>query len=230
MLTRSFSRVLVLAVIGCFLILSAASNVQADPCLVVYTDSPCTYHYDVNEYYTVTYGHPLYDPMYDRGGQVLIDINDDSIDLSIYQAPNLTGFLPSTDGKEGYFSVGNQFDLIIDGFSNMPTTYENILLVFEPEPDWCTPIIIIYGELLVGNTYPIGPLVVSTPTPDGNNYSDTITKTIEWSACTGMQIWAFADENHNGIMDGGECFSAFSHDLTVPAEDRSWGAIKSIYR
>jgi hypothetical protein len=106
----------------------------------------------------------------------------------------------------------------------------NILLVFEPDPTSCTPIILVDGEPVVGSTFACGDLVVSTPTPNSHNYSDTMTKHIEWSACTGMQIWAFSDENYNGSKDGGECFSAFSHDLTVPAESRSWGAIKSIYR
>ena len=229
---RRFSKGLLATVLGCLLLFFGLTpaNADPDPCLIVYTTAPTTYHYDINEYYTVSFGDPLYDPLYDRGGEVLIDINTDGIALEIYQAPNLTGFEPSTDGNDGYFSVGSQFDLVIDGWSNMPTTYENILLVFEPDPDWCTPIIYVGGDLVTGNTYPIGDLVVTTPTPDGNNYSDIMTKHIEWSACIGMQIWAFADDNYNGVHDGNECFSAFSHDLTVPAEDKSWGAIKSIYR
>jgi hypothetical protein len=201
-----------------------------DPCLIVYTTSPTVYHYDISEYYTVTAGHPLYDPWYDRGGEVLIDINTNEIALEVYQAPNLSGFEVSTGGEEGYFSIGTEFDLIIDGWSNTPTTYVNILLVFDPEPEWCSPVITVDGDAVTGDTYPVGDLVVTTPTPEGNNYSDTMTKHIVWSGCSGIRIWAFSDENYNGQMDGGECFSAYSHDLTVPVELRSWGAIKSLYK
>ncbi|MBP2681765.1 MAG: hypothetical protein H6Q78_1628, partial [Candidatus Krumholzibacteriota bacterium] len=37
------------------------------------------------------------------------------------------------------------------------------------------------------------------------------------------------DENYNLVRDGGECFSAFSHDTTVPVEETTWGGIKEIY-
>jgi hypothetical protein len=206
------------------------NNAAADPCLVVYPTSNTTYHYDVNEYYTVSYGDSLYDPMYDRGGKVLIDINTNEIAYNIYQSPNLAGFQPSTDGREGYFFIGGSFDLYIDGFTNTPTTYTNILLVFEPDPQLCNPTIQVDGQPVTGNTFPLGDLTVSTPTPDGNNYSDSIVTSIVWSGCYGMQIWAFADENYNGILDGGECFTAFSHDGTVPAEAKTWGEIKSLYQ
>ncbi|NIM19867.1 MAG: hypothetical protein GTO51_06440 [Candidatus Latescibacteria bacterium] len=192
--------------IAFFLLLVFPGIVAADPCLVVYPTSPATYHYDVNEYYTVTAGHSLYDPMYDRGGEVLIDINTNEIAFEVYQIPNLTGFVQSTNGEEGYFFIGSDFDLGIDGFSNQPTTYSNILLVFVPDPEWCTPSITVDGDPVVGNTYAIGDLVVSTPTADGNNYSDTITKHIQWSTCLGIRIYAFADEDYNGVKDGGECF------------------------
>lgn len=211
-------------------IFTTAGTVLADPCLVVYPTSPTKYHYDVNEYYVVSFGHPLYDPMYDRGGSVLIDINTDEIAFNIYQTPTLTGFQPSVNGQEGYFFIGSGFDLIIDGFTNTPTTYENIILVFAPDPTWCAPQIYVDGEFVTGNSIPLGDLVVSTPTSDGNNYSDTLVKSITWSGCYGLRMWAFSDINYNGIIDGGECFSAFSHDASVPVVDVSWGAVKSLYK
>ena len=210
--------------------LFAAGAANADPCLVVYPDSPCVYHYDIDEYYTVGPGDPLYDPMYDRGGLVLIDINDDSIDLSIYQAPNLVGFTPSTDGNEGYFFLEKDFTLIVDGFSNSPTTFVNILVIFDDvEPDGCMPAMTVEGMPVTDGVYYAGDLVVSTPTGEGNNYSDTIELMVSWSGCYGIHIWAFSDENYNGVMDGGECFTAFSHDITIPTESASWGAIKSTF-
>jgi hypothetical protein len=208
--------------------------VSADPCLVVYPSGPCVYHYESAEYYTVGPADPLYDPIYDRGGLVLLDINTNEVDLSIYQAPNLVGFVLDEE-NQGYYAVGNSIDLVVDGFSNMPTTYVNILLVFDMfEPTWCTPTITVDGnpvlyDASLGFYWPIGDLVVATPTADGNNYSDTVTHLVEWGICTGLRVWAFADADFSLSHDGGECFSAFSHDLTVPTQEKTWGAIKSLY-
>jgi len=206
-----------------------ATMADPDPCLVVYPDVPCVYHYDVTEYYTVGPGHPLYDPVYDRGGAVLLEVGTDEIDESIYQAPYLTGFEPSVDGNDGYVFTGTYFGIIIDGFSNEPTTYENILVVFDQfAPSSCAPHITVEGVPLEVYVYAAGNLAVMTPTPGGNNYSDTMILDIGWWGCYGVHIWAFADENHNGILDGGECFTAYSHDAMVPAEEKTWGWIKSI--
>ena len=106
------------------------SSALADPCLMAYSDSPVTYHYDPAEYYTVTVGDPLYDPFFDRGGEVLIDINSDEIALDVYQAPSLVGFVLDAE-LQGYFLVGTDFDIIVDGFNNAPITYTNVLLVFD---------------------------------------------------------------------------------------------------
>ena len=214
------------------LILGFAPALLADPCLVVYPDEVCTYHYDTSEYYTVTVGHPLYDPMYDRGGEVLLEVGTDEIDLTIYQAPNLVGFEPSTDGQEGYFLIGNDFTLIVDGWSNNPTTYVNILLVFVADPSSCTPIVTvdgnpIYSDPGLGLYYPIGDLVVNTPV--GSHYSDTVTHSIHWELCAGVRVWAFADEDYDRHCDGGECFTAFSHDLTIPTKKATWSSIKAMY-
>jgi len=223
-------RMLALIAAASGLIATAAGPVQADPCLVVYPSSPCTYHYDPAEYYTVGPGDPLYDPLYDRGGQVLILTASNTIDLSIYQAPQLTGFVPDLN-DEGYYFDGTEFDLMIDGFSNSPTTYVNILVVFDKSlPTGCVPQIWIDGSPLSGLVYHAGDLVVSTPTPYGNNYSDVLVRHVEWRGCYGTHVWAFSDANYNGKKDGGECFTAFSHDLMIPVEHHSWGAIKELYR
>jgi hypothetical protein len=211
------------------LVMGFSAIAFADPCLTVYPTGDTVYHYDTTEYYVVGPGDPLYDPMYDRGGYVLIDANTMSIDLSIYQAPNLVGFTPSTDGQDGYFFEGYSFTLVIDGFSNTPRTYENIIVVVTPLPNSCPTNVVIDGNPVVNNMYPIGNLVVSTPTVDGNNYSDTIMLDVSWADCAQMQFWAYADENYNGIKDGGECFSAYSHDTTVPAPSTSVGTFKAMF-
>jgi hypothetical protein len=207
----------------------------ADPCLVVYPDVSVVYHYDPAEYYTVGPGDPLYDPLYDRGGLVLLEVGTDEIDLSVYQAPNLAGFVLDSD-DQGYFTMEHDFNLIVDGFSDSPTTYVNVLIVFDQVyPGGCTPIITIDGNAPLYDPdlkwyYPIGDLVVSTPTGYGGTYSDTETFAFSWTGCQSLRIWAFSDADHNLERDGGECFSAFSHDLVVPVEERSWGSVKSLYR
>jgi hypothetical protein len=219
-------------ILAAAVILFAASGaLLADPCLVVYPDAPCVYRYDPSEYYTVGPGDPLYDAAYDRGGAVLLETATNDIDLSIYQAPYLTGFVPTTEGDEGYFFAGTTFPLIIDGFSNGPTTYPNILVIFDNAvPSGCVPQITVNGTQVAGGVYHLGDLVVSTPTGDGSHYSDTETILIDWRGCYGTRIWAFADADYDGKRDGGECFTAFSHDITIPVRETTWGAIKELYR
>lgn len=224
-----------LTVVALMLVLSSilfvSGNALADPCLVVYPNLPCIYRYDPMEYYTVGPSSPYYDPEYDRGGEVLLEVGTNEVDLSIYQAPNLTGFEESLDGNEGYFFTGTEFILYVDGFSHSPTTYVNIIIEFDQIlPDGCLPEIEIDGNQIAGLTYHAGDLTVSTPTEHGNNYSDVLALNVSWRGCYGIHIWAFSDENYNGSRDGGECFTAFSHDAMVPVKDTSWGSIKSLYK
>lgn len=223
------SRAIRLLGMGC-LMLVVATGIFADPCLVVYPDCPCIYRYDVAEHYTVGPGHPLYDPMFDRGGLVLLETGSDMIDLSIYQAPMLEGFEPSVEGNEGFIFIDTEFNLIVDGFSNSPVTYVNILLVFDDfVPSDCTPTITVNGMPIAGAQCGIGDLEVTTPTPYGYNYSDTVTLAVSWRGCYGLHMWAFSDENYNGLRDGTECFTAYSHDSMVPTTETSWGAVKSLF-
>ena len=210
--------------------------VMADVCLMAYPTGPCEYYYSALDKYTVGPGDPLYDPLFDLGGEVLIKIDPvdgDGIALDVYQAPGLTGFVLD-EVNQGYFSIGVNYDLVIDGYNKTPTTYSNILLVFDDVyPGGCTPAITVGGQPALfdaglGYYFPIGDLVVSTPA--GNAYSDTITLTIGLQLCTGIRVWAFSDANFNLVHDlPGECFTAFSHDVTVPARETTWGAVKSLY-
>jgi hypothetical protein len=211
-----------------------ASAALADPCLVVYPTGGVIYHYDPMEYYTVGPGDPLYDPMYDRGGEVLIDANDNQIALDVYQAPDLIGFEMDSD-MQGYYFEGTSFDLVIDGFNNEPITYTNILLVVDFLPSGCPGNVYIDGNPALfdpglGWYYPLGDLQVMTPTPDGNNYSDTLMVHVNWDSCVEAVFWAFADEDFNLDRGGGECFSAYSHDTTVPTGEASWSNVKARFR
>ena len=212
--------------------------VLADACLMAYPTGSCEYHYSSLDKYTVGPGDPLYDPLFDLGGEVLIKIDPidgDGIALDVYQAAGLTGFVLD-EVNQGYFAAGVDYDLVIDGYNRVPTTYTNILLVFDGIlPDGCTPLITVDGQPALfdaglGYYYPIGDLVVSTPTPVGNAFSDTITLSIGLQLCTGIRVGAFSDTNFNLMHDlPGECFTAFSHDVTVPVQETTWGAVKSLY-
>ena len=212
--------------------------VYADTCLMAYTTGPCVYHYSSLDKYTVGSGHPLYDPLFDLGGEVLIKIDPvdgDGIALDVYQAQGLTGFVLD-EVNQGYYALGVDYDLVIDGYSRVPTTYTNILLVFDGfQPAGCTPSIMVDGNPALhdpglGYYYPIGDLVVSTPAAVGNAYSDTVTLSISVGVCIGFRVWAFSDENFNLAHElPGECFTAFSHDVTIPVEETTWGAIKTLH-
>lgn len=227
------------ALLVLFGVLMSPGVVKADVCLMVYPTSPCVYHYSSLDKYTVGPGDSLYDPAYDLDGEVLIKIDPidgDDIALDVYQAPLLTGFVLD-EVDQGYFYIGTSHELVVDGYSKTPTTYANILLVFDTfQPYGCVPLITVDGQPLLfdpglGYYFPIGDLVVSTPTPVGNAYSDTRTFSIDLQLCAGYRVWGFADENFNLIHDlPGECFTAFSHDATVPTEEATWGEVKSLYR
>ena len=135
--------------------------------------------------------------------------------------------MPIYDGNAGYFFDGNEVTLVIDEFSHTPITYPNILVMFDRfNPTGCTPRISVNGTLITGNSFSAGDLVLSTPTPYGRNYSDTKTVNISWDGCLAMRIWAFADVNYYGVQNSGECFTAYTHDLTaVPVQEKTWGSI-----
>ncbi len=217
------------ALVSGWLMFAAVAWACGDPCLMVYPAGPVEYHYDTCEYYTVSFGHPLYNPIFDRGGKVLLKSSTNAVPLDIYQVPNLIAIIEATNRDTGFFFDGSILNLIVDGWNYRSTTYKNILLVFDPDPKTCHPVITVNGTPVPGKTYPLGDLLVHTPTRYGHNYSDTITVTVAWSGCYGVRIWAFADENYNGVKDGGECFAASSYDLTVPVEEKSWGSIKALY-
>ncbi len=205
-------------------------TLMAGPCLIVYPANDCIYMYDPNLYYTVGPGHPLYDPENARNGEVIYRTETNEIDYSIYQAPNLTGFMPSIDGMKGYFFSGMSFTLILDSFSGEQEIYKNVKLVFGFKDNRinCRPTVLVNEICLDNLVYSVGDIVVSKTNEQGNNYSETMTFSVTWYGCYSMYVWAYADENYNGEKDGCECGTAFSYDITISTEDTSWGAIKML--
>ena len=154
--------------------------------------------------------------------------------MTQHQASSLTGFVMDPE-EQGYFTNGTNFGVVVDGFSNMPTVFENVIVVFDQTvPTWCQPAVFIGGNPALylsslGWFCPIGNLTVTTPTPWGKSFSDTMTLDLLWQNCWSIRIYAFSDANYNFARDGGECFSAFSHDTAVPTRNTTWGRIKALY-
>lgn len=189
----------------------------------------------------------MYDPVYDRGREVLIWDRywyPDRIAYEIYQAPCLTGFEEAV-GYTGYYFSGLSFDITVDGWSTCPTIRGDIKLIFRPIPYGCTPTITVDGEPVTGPPYRVflGDLAVTTPvtTPTQTYYSDTITMSIEWSGCVGMYIFAYedCDHDHQWLSCGGceeetncclHCHQICAHGTIVPVEEHTWGAIKSLLK
>jgi hypothetical protein len=212
--------------------------VQADVCLMTYPTATCEYRYSSLDKYTVGVGHPLYDPLYDLNGEVLIKIDPidgDGVALDVYQAPGLAQFVLD-EVNQGYYSHIADHEIVVDGYSKSPTVYTNILFVFDTfDPVDCVPTITVDGnpalfDASLGYYYPIGDLAVSTPV--GNKYSDTVMHSVVVAGCSGARVWAFSDENFSLTHDlPGECFTAYSHDSTVPVQSStSLGMLKSQYR
>lgn len=224
-----FARIAAVLTAAVFLLSPVLAH--ADPCLIVYPAGACAYHYESAEYYAVGPGDPLYDAAYDRGGLVLREVGTHEIPLDIYQAPNILAFVLD-EVNQGFFTYDTSFPLIVDGFHSEAITYTDIILVFDRfEPSFCLPFLAVNGMAAMwdpgcGWHCPIGDLIVTTPTPDGGHCSDVMTCAVQAVGCAGVRVWAFADENHNMVHDGGECFSAFSHDSAVPIPYTSWGRIK----
>jgi hypothetical protein len=136
------------------------------------------------------------------------------------------------------------FDIVIDGWSAVPTTRDDVKLIITPMPETCTPTIKVDGVPVSGPPYKIllGNLVVPTPvvTPEGTYYSDTITKSITWSGCVGLYFQAFQDcdyDHHFTACDGCEeedncclhCHPTCASGAIAPVEEATRGAIKALF-
>jgi hypothetical protein len=53
---------------------------------------------------------------------------------------------------------------------------------------------------------------------------------LRWTGAQFIGIIAYADKNGNRVFDGIPCPGVRMEDLTVPAESKTWGCIKALYR
>jgi len=204
-----------------------ATEVLADPCLTVYPAGETYFYFDPAYHTLVDETHREFDPSIAIYGLVLIERKAAKVAYDIHQAPHLRGFIPASSDPRGFMVSSRSFQLIVDGFSNRPTTFDNVTLIVETQLD-CPAGIWIDGTPLENGRRVLGDLQVSTPAK-GNNYSDVLIVDVIVEGCGSVEIWAFADEDENGERDGGECFSAFGRDFRLPVRKVSWGGVKESF-
>lgn len=223
---RSMRLYLFLAVFAVFIITVSPASVSADACLLAYPDQNAVFQFDPSHYRMIFPEDPLYDPLYDRFGVMLWDIEYDRIAYELYQAPGLMAFEPASMDANIFNFPANKFTLYIDGFFHAPRQLNDIYIRFLPVPSNAGTTIYANDELVSGLYYHIPRLVVSTPLENGF-YSDTIPVEIVWAGAEAMKITVFSDKNGNRVFDGDERFSVFMLDQTVPAGNSTWGQIKA---
>ncbi|UCH84724.1 MAG: hypothetical protein JSW50_03240 [Candidatus Latescibacterota bacterium] len=205
------------------------TGVAGEPCLLAYPMDAVVFHYNSTQYDAISSSHPNYDPSYGVSGLMLWDYDADRVAAEVYRAPGLNGFETSPSGDNEFFNVGNITTIRIDGFSDTPRQLNDIFVEFRPYPFHSTPNIYVNDDKLDGLRYYIPRLVVSTPTEDGF-YADVIDVDVKWNGAQTMTIIVFADKNGNRVLDGEPMFRIVMEDWTVPTENKTWGAIKALYK
>ena len=201
---------------------------QAEPCVLAYPIENVIFKFDPVAHEMVFPGDSRYDFQYDRSGVMLWDKSSGRVAYEAYQAPRLQGFQPNNMGTSTFYLLGNRYTLVIDGYYHAPRKLNNIYVRFTPTPADASPIIHINGEQFYGLYYHIPQLDVSTLTDEGY-YSDSINLNMSWTGAEAIEITVFSDRNNNGVFDGEPCSTVFMEDMTIPTENLSWGAIKSLY-
>jgi len=217
-------------VLGLILCATAfAGRVHAEPSYLIYPSSPAVFRYDPAHYELVSPGDPRFDPAYMIGGQMLWDRVESRIPVELYRAPVITAFEASTSGCNEFITLGNDFDVIVDGFGPSPRTLGSLCLRFWPEPPSALVQVFIDGAPVVALTKGLTPIEVETDIGNGF-YSDTGVHRFTWVGSSGLEIIAFSDKNANGAFEGNAPFRIIARDNVVGVEARTWGGVKALYR
>ncbi len=206
-----------------------ASTAFAEPSYLIYPNSPAVFRYDPARYETVTAGDPKFDPSYSVGSVMLWDRIEGRLPVEIYRAPLITSFEESTNGQSEFVTVGNSFEIIVDGFGPAPRTIGGLCVRFTPEPAQALVQLTTDGNLCTGLTHFLPSLEVETPS-GGGFYADTSRFMFSWMGASQLRIVAFSDKDADGAFDGTPLFSIVARDQTVPVAETSWGQIKAMYR
>ncbi|HEU4928379.1 MAG TPA: hypothetical protein VFU38_01005, partial [Candidatus Krumholzibacteria bacterium] len=206
-----------------------ANAAFAEPSYLIYPNTPVVFRYDPARYETVTAGDPKFDPTYSVGTLMLWDRIDGRVPVEIYRAPIITSFEESTSGQSEFVTVGDAFEIIVDGFGPEPRTIGGLCVRFTPEPAHALVQLLADGQLCTGLTHFLPTLEVVTPS-GGGYYSDTSRFLFSWAGASQLRIVAFSDKDADGAFDGTPLYSIIARDETVPVSESTWGQIKAMYR
>jgi len=206
-----------------------ANAAFAEPSYLIYPSTPVVFRYDPARYETVTAGDPKFDPTYSVGSIMLWDRVEGRVPVEIYRAPIITSFEESTSGQSEFVTVGNSFEIIVDGFSPTPRTIGGLCVRFTPEPAQALVQLTTDGHPCLGLTHFLPPLEVTTEA-GGGFYADTTRFLFSWIGASQLRIVAFSDKDADGAFDGTPLYSIVARDQTVPVDAKSWGQIKAMYR
>jgi hypothetical protein len=210
--------------------IGAGMSMAGEPSLLVYPDQPTIFRYDPARYELVLPSDPEFDTLFSVAGVMLWDRFESRVPMEVYRAPQLVGFEPSPLGMNEFVIRRNEFQVIVDGFNEIPRTFSNLYMRFTPDPSHSALELVLDGVERGSLIIPILPLEVSTPTNDGY-YADTRAHDLRWSGAIGLRITVYSDKNDDMVYNGGvPRFSILVTDNTVATEETSWGELKAMYR
>ena len=214
-----------------FLITAAAiaGRADAEPSYLIYPSSPAVFRFDTSRYELVSAGDPRFDSKYIVAGQMLWDRVQNRIPVELYRAPVITAFEPSSSGRNEFVTVGNNFDVIVDGFGTGPRTLGNLCLRFWPAPPSNLVQVFVDGQPATAATLALAPVDVHTAVGNGF-YADTGVYHLTWVGASGIEIVAFSDKNANRAFDGTPVYRIVAQDNVVSVQNRTWGGVKALYR
>jgi hypothetical protein len=210
--------------------LAVSANLAfAEPSYLIYPSSPAVFRYDTNRYELVSPGDPKFDVGYAVGNQMLWDRIDGRLPVEIYRAPSIISFEASPNDRNEYVTVGNDFEVIVDGFGTARRTIGGLHVRFWPEPSHSFLQLTVDGALISGLTIALPALEVGTDV-GGGYYADSSRFMLAWVGASGLRIVAFSDKDADGALDGTPLFSIVARVESVPASSTTWGQIKALYR
>jgi hypothetical protein len=206
-----------------------ASLAFAEPSYLIYPNAPAVFRYDPGRYDCLMPGDAKFDPSYSIGNRMLWDRVEGRVAVEIYRAPLITAFEPSGNGRNEFVTVGNDFEIVIDGFGPTKRTIGGLCVRFWPLPNQAILQLTIDGQETSLLTHVLPALEVATAAGSGY-FADTSRFLFSWLGASEVRIVAFSDKDADRAFDGTPLFSIVARDQTVPVSTTTWGQIKAMYR
>ncbi len=204
-----------------------ASLAFAEPSYLIYPNAPAVFRFDASRYQLVLPGDPKFDPAYAVGNQMLWDRVEARVPVEVYRAPSIISFAPSASGRNEFFVLSTDFEIVVDGFGPSPRTIGGLCVRFWPSPAHVQ--LTVDGSLVTGLTHGLPPLEVATAA-GGGYYADTTRFMLSWIGARELRMVAFSDKDGDRAFDGTPLFSIVARDETVSTFTTTWGQIKAFYR